>query len=64
LSELTKSKWLVIPSAALSREKSAVPLSARNRFLADKPGFGMTSLFFWRKFHHKIFFASSAIKGF
>jgi hypothetical protein len=29
-------------SAALSREESAVSLPATSRFLADKPGFGMT----------------------
>jgi hypothetical protein len=29
-------------SAPLSREESAFSLPAENRFLADKPGFGMT----------------------
>jgi hypothetical protein len=33
---------IVIQSAELSREESAASLQAANRFLADRPGFGMT----------------------
>jgi len=35
---------IVIPSAASSREESAVSLPAESRFLADKSGFGMTTV--------------------
>ena len=33
---------IVIPKRGFSREESAVSLQAESRFLADKPGFGMT----------------------
>jgi hypothetical protein len=36
----------------LSREGSAVSLLAASRFLADRPGFGMTRKVFLRKLHH------------
>jgi hypothetical protein len=46
-------KGLSFRSAALSREESAVFLLAASRFLADKPGFGMTrGGVFLRKLHH------------
>jgi hypothetical protein len=34
---------IVIPKHLFSREESAVSLPAASRFLADKPGVGMTS---------------------
>jgi hypothetical protein len=37
-------KKLSFRSAAVSREESAVLLPAESRFLASKPGFGMTSV--------------------
>jgi hypothetical protein len=39
---IEKPKELSFRSAASSREESAVSLPAASRFLADKPGFGMT----------------------
>jgi hypothetical protein len=49
-----KPKGPVIPGAALSRAESAVPRSTKSRFLADKPGFGMTRVeVFAAKLRHR-----------
>jgi hypothetical protein len=46
-------KGLPFRSAVLSREESVVFLLAASRFLADKPGFGMTRVgLFLRKLYH------------
>jgi len=41
---IVKPERIVIPKSGISREESAVspPPPAATRFLADKPGFGMT----------------------
>jgi len=45
-------KELSFRSAALWREESTASLLARSRFLADRPGFGMTMGDVFCKLHH------------